>query len=161
MQPVLSSVLHQLKGSKRLREDGYDTPAKCINISDFLLQLPAAAAAAAGARRTGAGMLKSSAHVATSAAPHAAAANFTPCWVVVDHAERLAGSELLAALASMRSVMRTNVGLVLISADMQGTRSGPWGEGPDALVCQVVEFPAYKPAELSQVGPGTVRVWLP
>ena len=37
---LLASVLHQLKGGKRQREDGYDTALKCDSLADFRLQLP-------------------------------------------------------------------------------------------------------------------------
>lgn len=39
-RPLLASVLHQLKGGKRQRDECYDAGVKCDGIADFRLQLP-------------------------------------------------------------------------------------------------------------------------
>jgi len=40
VRPLLASILHQLKGGKRLRDEGYACGAKCDSLADFRLQLP-------------------------------------------------------------------------------------------------------------------------
>ena len=73
------------------------------------------------------------------------------CWLVVDHSERIAGSELLTALLKMRGSSGARLGLVLIS-------SVPWSSGrylrdtgnvvqPDAVL-----VPAYRDQQLQKVG---------
>ncbi len=72
-------------------------------------------------------------------------------WLVVDHSERIAGSELLTALLKMRGSSGVRLGLVLIS-------SVPWSSGrylrdtgnvvqPDAVL-----VPAYRDQQLQKVG---------
>ncbi|EFN58433.1 hypothetical protein CHLNCDRAFT_50195 [Chlorella variabilis] len=73
VRPLLSSLLHQLKGGKRQRDDAYECGAKCDSLADFRLQLPGVV----GQRRG-------------------------PCWLVLDNAQRLAGSELLAGVMRVR-----------------------------------------------------------
>ena len=53
VRPLLCSVLHQLKGGKRQRDDGYECGVKCDSIADFRTQLPGACGAG---RPAGAGM---------------------------------------------------------------------------------------------------------
>jgi Cdc6-like AAA superfamily ATPase len=120
-RPLLDSVLHQLKGGKRRREEGYEGTVRCDSAAAFLQALPAAAG-----RRPG------------------------PAWIVLDEAQRLAGTDLLTTLLAARETTGADVGLLLIS-------SLPWGGG--AFVspghstpppCQV-PFPAYRPEALIKV----------
>eukprot|EP00887_Chlorella_sp_A99_P001473 scaffold8.g1473.t1 len=146
-RPLLSSVLHQLRGGKRQREDGYDACVKCDSISEFLLQLPEAARAAArraaAAAGAGAGARRSASAAAAAVAP--------PCWVVVDHAELLARTDLLAALVRARDATRANVGLLLISSLSRSTghfASLAWG-GNQAMT--TAEFGGYSREELTRI----------
>jgi hypothetical protein len=78
------------------------------------------------------------------------AARAAPCWVLVDHAERLAGSELLTVLMKMREAAGANVGLLLISGV-------PWSSGrylrDTANVGQPATMfvPGYTPQQLQKV----------
>jgi hypothetical protein len=67
---VLSSILLQLGGGARRRQDGYAGGARCDSLADFLRAVPAALA------RRGGG----------------------PAWVVLDNAQRLAATDLLTGL---------------------------------------------------------------
>ena len=87
--------------------------------------------------------------------PHAAVVGRRPsapaCWVVLDHAQRIAGSELLTVLMRVRGSSGANVGVLLISSVawasgryLRDTASAP---DPDTLF-----FPAYRPDQLQRVG---------
>lgn len=138
---LLSSVLHQLRGGKRIRDDGYAAGVKCDSISDFLLALADACRAAANAARRRAPGTRCSGTDAESP---------PPCWVVIDHAERLADTELLGALLRMRAVCGPNIGLLLIASLPHGDGGfGGMGSADGASLAQV-DFPGYSLAQLAQ-----------
>lgn len=123
-KPLLCSLLHQLRGSKRRREDGFATSARCSSLAEFLHELPAA----------------TSRHRAVT-------------WVVLDNAQRLAGSDLLKALMRLRDATSADVRLIMLST-VPWDR-GQFGSGTDAVVQALqLEFPAYRQEQLLKVTEG-------
>lgn len=122
VRATATSIYHQLRGTKRQRDEGYDFyGSRCDSTSDFLLKLPTVAPA-----------------------------NKPPCWIVLDNAQRLAGTELLTALMRVKETTGANVGLILISPL-------PWASGAfsrdafSAVQPISVEFSAYTAKQLIKV----------
>ncbi|KAL4457995.1 hypothetical protein ABPG75_012860 [Micractinium tetrahymenae] len=119
-RPLLCSLLHQLKGGKRQRDELYECAVKCDGIAEFQLALPGIV----GQRG--------------------------PCWLVLEHADRLAGTDLLSALLRVREDTGAQVAVLLIG------RAG-WGSGrylrdtAGALPPQEVHFAAYAPDQLEKI----------
>ncbi|KAL3139926.1 hypothetical protein ABBQ38_004216 [Trebouxia sp. C0009 RCD-2024] len=89
---LLQSVLSQLKGRKRKASEGYSIDIKCENTADFLVQISG---------------------IAPSHAPTK--------YIVVDHVERLADTDLLAVLLKAKEITGANIGLILISSIAWGS----------------------------------------
>ncbi|KAL4853474.1 putative DNA helicase MCM9 [Chlorella vulgaris] len=122
LRPLLCSVLHQLKGGKRQRDEGYEAGTKCDSLADFRLQLQGVVG------RCG-----------------------DPCWLVLDNAQRLGASELLAALLRMREDTGVQLAVLLVSSG-SGWASGRYmrdtvAAPQPAEVC----FQAYTPLELQRI----------
>jgi origin recognition complex subunit 5 len=110
--------INYLQGAKRRRDDGYDAGTRCDTLSDFL-------------------------QLAPTIAPRTAA----PAWIALDNAHRLAGTDLLAALARIRDSTGANIGVILISSvPWAGGRFSRDSHGAPAPV--QVAFPAYSPDQL-------------
>lgn len=119
-RPLLCSLMHQLKGGKRQRDERYECDVKCDTVAEFGLALPGAVG------RRG------------------------PCWLVLDRAERLAGTDLLSALLRVGEDAGLRVEVLLI------TRTG-WGSGRflrdtvGAPPPREVHFAAYAPQQLEKI----------
>lgn len=78
------------------------------------------------------------------------------CWLVLDHADRLAGSELLAGL--MRAREDTGADVAVLMLGHVGWGSGRYlRDTSAALPPKEVYFGAYRPEQLQQVGRGWPR----
>jgi Cdc6-like AAA superfamily ATPase len=173
-RPLLCSLLHQLKGGKRQRDDGYDCGVKCDNIGDFRMQLsgalqdPSAGSLAVwvaphpllplvlwwlAAISLISGLLTPS--PASPASHLLAAAVGDPrrgtCWLVLDSAHRLAGSYLLSALLRMAADTRSRVGVLLLG-------TAKWNSGDylrdmaSVLPPEEIQFGSYGSEQMQQVG---------
>ncbi|KAL0055795.1 hypothetical protein WJX82_004387 [Trebouxia sp. C0006] len=120
-RPLLQSILSQLKGKKRKAAEGYTLDCKCENAAEFLAQLPGVAPPQKPAK-----------------------------YIVVDHVERIADSDLLAVLLKAREITGASVGLILIS-------SVSWGSSIyECDTLRVVRpmqlaFPAYEDDVLTKI----------
>ncbi|KAL3154180.1 hypothetical protein ABBQ32_013697 [Trebouxia sp. C0010 RCD-2024] len=120
-RPLLQSILSQLKGRKRKVSEGYSIDIKCENTADFLVQISG---------------------VAPSHAPTK--------YIVVDHVERLADTDLLAVLLKVKEITGANIALILIS-------SIAWGscfyERDTLRVVRPAQllFPAYEEEVLTKI----------
>lgn len=148
-RPLLCSLMHQLKGGKRQRDERYECDVKCDTVAEFGLALPGERERGRGKRRKRATSLAAAVsqlrlscaapylrHVVPAMpaspahsshhhrAPHApsgpagAVGRRGPCWLVLDRAERLAGTDLLSALLRV--------------GEDAGLRVGPAGGAPAA-----------------------------
>lgn len=119
---ILASVLYQLNGGKRHRENGFEASTRCDTLTDFMNALPQAASRHKGV-----------------------------CWIVLDAAHRLASSEVLTALTRAPDTTGANVGVILISTLPWGSgRFSKDTQNLQPPVN--VHFPAYTQAQLSKVG---------
>lgn len=124
---ILTSVLHQLKGNKRKRSEGYNTSIRCDNINDFLVALPTT--------------------TNTNSTHHRRA-----LCIVLDAVDRIAttNSDLLIALSRIPIATSVKIHVVLIS-------TVPWGTGKFNIDGQrilppiQIHFPAYKVEHLAKV----------
>lgn len=88
---------------------------------------------------------------AAAPCPLPGAAQRGPCVLVLDHAHRLAGSEILADLMRVRE--GTALALVLVLVGREGWAQGMYLQhGLHTLEPKEVHFRSYQPRELQQVG---------
>ncbi len=118
---VLESILHQIKGTKRRREDGYGPSMRCDSMGEFLASLPSLISRNKGA-----------------------------AWIIIDNAQRLAGSDLLSMLTRLPDATGSNVGVCLIA-------NVPWATGKfistnqNLMPPHPVNFPAYTSQQLQRI----------
>lgn len=119
---VLESILHQLKGPKRPRDDTGSAPApRCDSISEFLAALPSAVS-----------RVKSAA------------------WIVLDNAQRMAGNDLLTGLTLLSSTTGANVGIILV-APVPWSRGIFMHESGRMSPPHPIYFPAYTPTQMIKI----------
>lgn len=118
---LLCSVLHQLKGGKRQRDEGYDCGIKCDTIQDFRLQLPGVVG-----RRRG------------------------PCWLVLDNVHRIGGTDLLSALMRVREDTGADLALLLIGHAGWGS-GRYLRDTATAVPPKETFFPCYMPDQLQKI----------
>ena len=120
-RPVLESILHQLRGPKRLRDDSTALAPRCDSLPDFLAALPAAVS-----------RLK------------------TAAWIILDNAQRMAGSDLLTGLTLLPSTTGANVGIILV-APVPWSRGVFLHESGRISPPYPVYFPAYTANQLIKI----------
>jgi len=117
---VLQRILHQAHGGKRTRDGLYNAPISCANLADFLPSL--------------------------SSLINKFNRSF---WIVLDDAQKLAGSDILLSLARLPE-QGFNVGLLLISRY-------PWSMGAYLTLTASIPTPLiinmsqYRPSQLQKV----------
>jgi origin recognition complex subunit 5 len=123
---VLESILHQIKGTKRRREDGYGPSVRCDSMGEFLSTLPSIVSR-----------------------------NKSAAWIIIDNAQRLAGTDLLSMLTCLTDATSSNVGVCLIA-------NVPWATGKfistnqNLMPPHPVHFPAYTGPQLQRILAGNL-----
>jgi origin recognition complex subunit 5 len=123
---VLESILHQIKGTKRRREDGYGPSTRCDSMGEFLAVLPSVVSR-----------------------------NKNAAWIIIDNAQRLAGTDLLSMLTRLADATSSNVSVCLIA-------NVPWATGKFITANQnlmpphPVHFRAYTGQQLQRILAGNL-----
>ncbi|KAH7618813.1 putative Origin recognition complex subunit 5 [Nannochloris sp. 'desiccata'] len=123
---VLESILHQIKGTKRRREDGYGPSMRCDSMGEFLAVLPSAVSRKKGA-----------------------------AWIIIDNAQRLAGADLLSMLTRLPDATSSNVGVCLI-ANIPWATGKFISTNQNLMPPHPVHFPAYTGPQLQRILAGSL-----
>jgi len=123
---VLESILHQIKGTKRRREDGYGPSMRCDSMGEFLSVIPSVVLRNKGA-----------------------------AWIIIDNAQRLAGADLLSMLTRLPDATSSNVGVCLI-ANIPWATGKFISTNQNLMPPHPVHFPAYTGPQLQRILAGSL-----